>query len=238
MNDYYIDTEYCPISEEEDVLGTGESLERYGQILLRARLEFEKTLPYVSQNGNELDLKVWKEVGDMISAYLGVIEQIYPQLESAGLWLARIPAYDYLENKFETREQALLCVIIDCTYYNRQGESLRKNEVDARYRVGFYEDAQQKFIDALEEIWVKFELHLNLIDSLVDWEERLESSNSDGFKILFSDLPNGQEMTLKSVITGIDAWMRCRSSEILPLWKTSENFPNLNDIVEEISRDL
>ncbi|KAF3089830.1 hypothetical protein TWF102_009542 [Orbilia oligospora] len=117
MDDYYIDTEYCPISEEEDVLGTGESLERYGIILQRILPMFNETLPDISQNGSEIDLKIWKEVGETISAY-----------------------------------------------------------------------RQQKFVDAVEEIWVKFELHLNIIDSLADWDEKLGLSDFNGLKLLFSEL--------------------------------------------------
>ncbi|EGX51583.1 hypothetical protein AOL_s00054g282 [Orbilia oligospora ATCC 24927] len=166
MDDYYIDTEYCPISEKEDVLGTGESLERYGIILQRILPMFNETLPDISQNGSEIDLRVWKEVGETISAYLQVLERLYPEMASAGLWLARIPSYNYAGNSFETQEQALLCLIVNCTYYDKSEKPLQKDEIEARYTVRFDEGAQQKFVDAVEEIWVKFELHLNIIDSL------------------------------------------------------------------------
>ncbi|KAF3319098.1 hypothetical protein TWF173_003551 [Orbilia oligospora] len=240
MDDYYIDTEYCPISEKEDVLGTGESLERYGIILQRILPMLNETLPDISQNGSEIDLRVWKEVGETISAYLQVLERLYPEMASAGLWLARIPSYNYAGNSFETQEQALLCLIVNCTYYDKSEKPLQKDEIEARYTVRFDEGAQQKFVDAVEEIWVKFELHLNIIDSLAGWEENLGLSTFNGLKLLFSELDGLEEIekTLKFVIFGIDGWMRCRSSVVTSLWEALKKFPSVEDIAEEMSRDL
>ncbi|KAF3180947.1 hypothetical protein EYR41_003378 [Orbilia oligospora] len=220
MDDYYIDTEYCPISEEEDFLGAGESLERYGIILQRILPMFNETLPDISQNGSEIDLKIWKEVGETISAYRQVLERLYPEMASAGLWLARIPSYNYAGNSSESQEQALL---------NK-----------ARHTVRFDEGAQQKFVDAVEEIWVKFELHLNIIDSLAGWDEKLGFSDFNGLKLLFSELDGLEkfEKTLRFFIFGIDGWMRYRSSVVTSLWEALKNFPSVEDIAEEMSRDL
>ncbi|KAF3212547.1 hypothetical protein TWF191_009981 [Orbilia oligospora] len=240
MDDYHIDTEYCPISEEEDVLGTGESLERYSIILQRILPIFNETLPDISQNSSEIDLRVWEEVRETISAYLQVLKRLYPEMVSAGLWLARIPSYNYVGNNFETQEQALLCLIVNCTYYDILEKPLQKSEIEARYTVGFDEGAQQKFVDAVEEIWVKFELHLNIIDSLAGWEEKLGLSNFSGLKSAFSELDGLEkfEKTLKLIIFGIDGWMRCRSSVITSLREALQKFPSVEDIAEEMSRDL
>ncbi|KAF3258223.1 hypothetical protein TWF192_000359 [Orbilia oligospora] len=217
MDDYHIDTEYCPISEEEDVLGTGESLERYSIILQRILPIFNETLPDISQNSSEIDLRVWEEVRETISAYLQVLKRLYPEME-----------------------QALLCLIVNCTYYDILEKPLQKSEIEARYTVGFDEGAQQKFVDAVEEIWVKFELHLNIIDSLAGWEEKLGLSNFSGLKSAFSELDGLEkfEKTLKLIIFGIDGWMRCRSSVITSLREALQKFPSVEDIAEEMSRDL
>ncbi|KAF3255464.1 hypothetical protein TWF217_006631 [Orbilia oligospora] len=210
MDDYYIDTEYCPISEEEDFLGAGESLERYGIILQRILPMFNETLPDISQNGSEIDLKIWKEVGETISAYRQVLERLYPEMA------------------------------INCTYCDKFEKPLQKNEIEARHTVRFDEGAQQKFADAVEEIWVKFELHLNIIDSLAGWDEKLGFSDFNGLKLLFSELDGLEkfEKTLRFFIFGIDGWMRYRSSVVTSLWEALKNFPSVEDIAEEMSRDL
>ncbi|KAK6509643.1 hypothetical protein TWF481_004375 [Arthrobotrys musiformis] len=237
MNDYYIDAEYCPVSEEDDVLGTGQSLERYGQMLHRILPIFNESAPYILEHGSDSDVKLWDEVGDTLSAYLKLLEKLYVEMLSAALWLARIPGYNYSQGNYETLEHAVVCVIVNCTYVDEAEKRLPKSEVEARYNVEFDEDAQQKFVDAVKSIAIKFELQLNIINGLVSWESGLESSNLEFFEAIFSDF-DGMGKSLKSVIGSIRSWLKCRSSKIWPLLEALEKFPSVGGLVEELSRDL
>ncbi|KAK6333645.1 hypothetical protein TWF730_003829 [Orbilia blumenaviensis] len=238
MNDFYIDGEYCPVSEDDDILGTGQSLERYEETLRRALIIHNQTLPYIAQNGNESQFNTWTEVGDVLSSYAKLIEQFYPSINSAISWLARMPSHNYLGSiNVGIKEDILLCIIVDCRYFDKDENPLMQTEVDARSIVEFDDDAQQRFVDDIQLIRDKLELHENIINGLVDWEEGLDASSFDGFKVLFSE-SNGSKRALKSVVQALDAWIGCRAPTILSLWDSLKAFPNVVNIVEEMSRDF